>query len=866
MTTFLSSNNTVALYLDPTGVVGIGTSNVSTSNAMTVNGYLNVFSNLIVQGTLTSLAGINNPNAAYIANSNDSAVSPSFTWSDGSNYGMYRYSNNAIGFSVNATPVILINSAGNLIVNSNFIVSQNTVNSNALSNLGNAYFASNMIVNGVQSNIANASFSSNIVIGNNLYVNQNVVHSNIMSNLGAAYFGMSATFNSNVSIMGLNQLQFSSNFVSYVSSSTTGGTNGFAYRLRVVDPVNTSVRLSIGNLVASNLYDTRLDLYSLGVVENSNSYERLFFEANSNGGSINWLASNLGSNRPLAIYSNTIFQPNGSVIFQSNIVMSNTLSNLNNAYFASNVVINGTSSNLGNTYFASNVAILGLLSNGGFQSLSNLAIVTSNILSNGINQLSYSNGIAVFSSNAIFSNNVIITGTLSNSTVIYSSNALSNYSTTTTVNLLSNNLYGYINGGTAFPSNLSVSSNLYVMQNTIHSNTLSNLGNAYFASNVAVAGVLSNPGIQWLSNFSVTMSNTYSNGINQITYSNGIAVFSSNIVFSNITSNLGNSYFASNVVISGFLSNSSVVYSSNALSNYSTVTSTNTLSNGVYNYINGTAAFPSNITVSSNLYVNQNTINSNTLSNLGNAYFASNVTISNIFTTNISTSNILSSNITSSNITVSNLTVNSNILLTGSNTIVFGNSMMAYVNPSATTQYVVYRYRSVDAVNTNTRISLGNSVTSNAYITEYHGYAFGVSETSNYERFVVGASSNGSYLNWSTGGTGTSNRPLTIYSNTVFQPNGSVAFQSNVVFSNNTSNLENSYFASNVIINGATTISNVLSISSNLAISGTNQFWFSSNQVTYVNPSVIGGQTGYTYRIRTIDPINTSVRMSLGEY
>ena len=401
------------------------------------------------------------------------------------------------------------------------------------------------------------------VNGNSVF-RSNIVVSNVLSNLGNAYFA------SNVILANSNSIKYSSNAVSYVAPIT----NGYGYHVRNLDPINIDTKFSIGNCNTTSNYTVRFDLFSLGVIENSNlPYERLIIQANSNGANIIWNTSN-GSNRSLYMYSNTIFQPNGQVVFQSNIVMSNVLSNLGNAYFASNIVVNSnlyisgnttlsnTLSNLNNAYFASNVVIN-----------SNFFVSNNTVLSNTLSNL----GNAYFASNIVVNSNLYISG---NTTL---SNTLSNL----------NNAY--------FASNVVINSNFFVSNNTVLSNTLSNLGNAYFASNIVVN------------------SNLYISG---------------NTTLSNTLSNLNNAYFASNVAINGILTVSNVEYITSNITIYSSevIQSNLTVQNVLSNI--GNAYFASNVIVNSNLFINQNVTVCNVLSNLGNAYFASNVVVNKFATLN----------------------------------------------------------------------------------------------------------------------------------------------------------------------------------------------------------------------------------------
>jgi hypothetical protein len=393
MSYYYSPNNTLALFFGNTGEIGIGTSNVS-PNQIAIDGNINISSNLTLNGSLNVLAGINNPNGSYIANSNNSSILPGFTFSDGSNFGMFRASNNIVGISTNGLERLRINNIGNMgvgtqnpnamlevlgnvIFDNYFTLSNNNSNlgnayfasnmtvlqtfsnfndasfmsnlsipgsiqvtqitsnvtfCNTFSNLGNAVFKSNVIINQSLSNFNNASFMSNVIIPGTIIIKQsssNVTISNSLSNLGNALFQSNVTIN--------NQIYHSNLMTTYVNSDII---NGNSYRLRNLDPIMSDCRFSLGNTMTTNNYSSRFACYSLGTIESSSNTERLELGANSNGGFITWNVTGTGTQRNINIFSNSIFTPNGNVIFNNNVTHSNTTSNLGNAYFASNVIVN----------------------------------------------------------------------------------------------------------------------------------------------------------------------------------------------------------------------------------------------------------------------------------------------------------------------------------------------------------------------------------------------------------------------------------------------------------------------------------------------------------------------------------------------
>ncbi|MEI7509959.1 MAG: hypothetical protein WCJ62_10905, partial [Flavobacterium sp.] len=569
--------------------------------------------------------------------------------------------------------------SSNLLVNSNLYVNQNTVLSNTLSNLGNASFSSNVLINSnlyvnqntvlsnTLSNLGNASFSSNVLINSNLYVNQNTVLSNTLSNLGNASFSSNVLVNSNLYV---NQ--------NTVLSNTLSNLGNASFSSNVL--VNSNLYVNQNTVLSNTLSNLGNASFSSNVLVNSNLYVNQ-----------NTVLSNTLSNLGNASFSSNVLV-NSNLYVNQNTVLSNTLSNLGNASFSSNVLVNSnlyvnqntvlsnTLSNLGNASFSSNVLVN-----------SNLYVNQNTVLSNTLSNLG----------NASFSSNVLVNSNL----YVNQNTVLSN-----TLNTL---------GNTTFASNVVVGSNLYINQNVTISNSLTNLGNANFASNVVVQSNLTvNSSAIFLSNVYITGQlttgslNTASNvgtpnftgdvvftsnmtTVGFTTLCNSLSnfgnvYFNSNLVIKQTLSNLGNAYFASNVTIKGQLSVDNINYTTSNV----TIVSSTTIQSNLYlqsnlgigtsnpiaqldlrlytdgvgktlaNFGNsnngdvyfriidedntsnivayiyapnatfsntlsnlGNASFSSNVFINSNLFVKQNATFSNTLSNLGNASFSSNVLI-----------------------------------------------------------------------------------------------------------------------------------------------------------------------------------------------------------------------------------------------
>ena len=333
----------------------------------------------------------------------------------------------------------------------------------------------------------------------------------------------------------------------------------------------------------------------------------------------------------------------GDASFSSNVyvmqnAMLNTLSNLGDANFSSNVYIEQTAnvnilSNLGNADFLSNIyvnqtAFINTLSNLGNASFSSNVYVektaTLNTLSNIGNASFNSNVLAI---NVCIQSNLTLSNTLSNlGDASFSSNVFIN-----------NNLYvNTLNslGSANFSSNLIVKSNLHVTE-TSFINRLSNLGTADFNADVY---------------------------INQNAFINNLSASNANISNLNIIntlSNLGNVSIASNLFVgaTSTFSDTTVFLSNVVITGRLDLGSLNTLCNV------GTPHFSGDVVFTSNVYIDQFTVLSNGLSNMGNASFSSNVVInSNLYVNQTAFVNYL----VSSNIYVNDL-ITSNIMISDTN-------------------------------------------------------------------------------------------------------------------------------------------------------------------------------------------------------
>lgn len=234
------------------------------------------------------------------------------------------------------------------------------------------------------------------------------------------------------------------------SNISVYGTSTFCNATNLYGPLSASNTSTFyGPLIANNesLFNGPL------IASNSITFAGPFVASNSVTIYGTLIASNI-------VYVNNTEYVNDQIVNSNLIVddnlwvgqtatLSNTLSNLGNAYFASNVTINS------NLTLNQNLTVQG-------------GVTMSNTLSNF--------GNAFFASNVTVNSNVIANQNLFVIGNVTLSNSLSNL------------------GNSYFASNLTVNSNMFITQNlivskaTTLSNTLSNLGNIYAASNAYIVG------------------------------------------------------------------------------------------------------------------------------------------------------------------------------------------------------------------------------------------------------------------------------------------------------------------------------------------------------------------------------------------
>lgn len=377
-TYYLSSNNFPFIaFDDATGNLAIGTSNIDATNKLYVAGNIVTASNLSVSGSLTAVQGITVCNSTFLANSNDTAAAPSFSWRQESNTGIYHPSNNTIGFSIIGSEKLRINNIG---------LGLNSINpSNLLDVVGTAYISSRLgIANPIPAYALDVTGAINATTYCNILVNSfnnpsttlaptALALSNVYSY--ALYSSNAIVFLSNTSIYGSNSIVFPSNTSSYAS--------------------NTSIYASNTSIYASNtvVFTSNLAIYS----SNSATY------ASNNIGSL-ISSSTFSSNSSVYASNTSIFASNIGIYSSNNISFASNTSVFasNNSIFASNA-----------SAFASNTSIyasnLGSSSNL-WQNSNNVIFSFCNV---GIGISNITNRLEV-AGNSIFYSNLIVYGTCSN--------------------------------------------------------------------------------------------------------------------------------------------------------------------------------------------------------------------------------------------------------------------------------------------------------------------------------------------------------------------------------------------------------------------------------------------------------------------
>ena len=226
-TSFLNNTGIYSLYIDDaTGNVSIGSSNNPQSSALYVQGAVVSECNLIVNGTITAVSGISICNSVYLANSNDTAALPSFSWMQQSNVGMFHPADQAVGISTSAIERFRVDNA-QITINSNLRLVLQSVGG-----LSQYLAASNSCIGVNTSNptqtltVAGSLFASgycNLLLDTFTSAStSNAPTANALSNVYAT-----GVFASNLSVTSSNtlfpQATFASNTAIYASNTINGG-------------------------------------------------------------------------------------------------------------------------------------------------------------------------------------------------------------------------------------------------------------------------------------------------------------------------------------------------------------------------------------------------------------------------------------------------------------------------------------------------------------------------------------------------------------------------------------------------------------------------------------------------------------------
>ncbi len=127
-----------------------------------------------------------------------------------------------------------------------------------------------------------------------------------------------STFNGAITVLGNSnllgpQIVLPNSMVMYTSAGTIGGSPGTSLRFRMSDAINPDCRVSLGNIVSTGSYNSKIALYCLNTLETSANYERLELIAGGTGASLIWAAGGTGVPRNFTIYGTMTYTPTGLV-------------------------------------------------------------------------------------------------------------------------------------------------------------------------------------------------------------------------------------------------------------------------------------------------------------------------------------------------------------------------------------------------------------------------------------------------------------------------------------------------------------------------------------------------------------------------
>jgi len=418
-------------------------SNLIVANNSFMNGYLNVVENITTQSHL------------YVQNNSYFTGLATF-YGDIQLYGeaivvsdFYTNTINTISFA---------NIGGNVIAQSNLIVSQNSI-INGLANIaGNLITQSNLIVS--QNSIVNglANIAGNLITQSNLIVSQNSIINGLANIAGNLITQSNLIVSQNSIINGFSNIAGNLITQSNLIVANNHLVNGFS---------NIA-----GNLITqSNLIVSQNSIIN-GL---ANIAGNLITQSNlivANNHLVNGLASVVGN---LTTSSNLIVANNHLVNGFSNI--AGNLITQSNLIVANNSFLNGSASVVGNLTTSSNL------------------IVANNHLVNGFSNIA---GNLITQSNLIVTNNAIVNGSASvvgnittQSNLIVTNNAIVNGSASvvgniTTQSNLTVSQNANVNGIANIAGNLITRSNLIVTNNSLLNGSASVVGNLTAQSNLIV--------------------------------------------------------------------------------------------------------------------------------------------------------------------------------------------------------------------------------------------------------------------------------------------------------------------------------------------------------------------------------------------
>ena len=377
-------------------------------------------------------------------------------------------------------------------VSSNSIIYKNTSLLSSLNVTGNIIFNNNISINSNLNILKNNINNNNYYINNNLYVSNNTTINNNLYISNTTLINNDSTFLSNLNINGALYINNILNTLNINPNNNNINIYG--------DIINIGTTNSIINILATTTY----------VATNNININDKIFELNINASSLTGFDIGSLSGFEILNLSNSGFitttndatryiikTPNSSII---NYIL--TQNDNDNLYISGITIINNDTSNNSNLY------------------------ITNNVLLNNIS----------INSNIYISNNTLINNASLNSSLYLNNNMINNNLTTIlsslNINKYSNLNYTTINtnmyvSNTTILNNITINSNLNVLNSTLFNNNLTILSDLNINNNI-----LANNNITLYSNLNIN-NNTLFN--NNVTVLSNLYV-SNNSIFNNNTS------------------------------------------------------------------------------------------------------------------------------------------------------------------------------------------------------------------------------------------------------------------------------------------------------------------------------------------